>query len=78
MVTEMNISAQCIRVHGNRVLNFNDLSEYIQELKKCICGPIQLEIKRQNEWLSSPSNLVCLEGLCTILKNKWMIVAICS
>lgn len=72
MVMEMNVNAQCIRMHGNRVLNFTDFFKYMQEFKKYICGPIQLGMKRQGAlcdlkgWLSIPSNLECLEGLYTI------------
>lgn len=72
MVMEMNVSAQCIRMHGNRVLNFTDLFKYMQKFKKGICEPIQLGMKRQGAlcdlkgWFSNPSNLECLY---TILKS---------
>lgn len=41
----MEISAQHIRMHGNRVPNFTGSFKHMQEFKH-ICGPIQLRMKK--------------------------------
>lgn len=47
MIMEMNIIAQCVRMHENRELNLTDLLKYMQEFKNCIYGSIWLRMKKQ-------------------------------
>lgn len=75
VIMEMNIIAQCVRMHENRELNLTDLLKYMQEFKNCIYRSIWLRMKKQGAlcdlkgWLIIPSNLECLEGLDTIFKS---------
>lgn len=46
MVIEMNVRAQCVRMHGNGMLNFTGLFKFMQEFKNFWTYTIRNEKKR--------------------------------